>query len=89
MPSDAPAVSFDTVCRHVEVTLGASWYFNPARWGTWDGFAPYAAVWDAWRTLAMSRAMLRLSLVRAISPTKAGERAGAILEADVKEALHA
>ena len=80
-------VTLDTVCRLTELTMGAAWYWNPARWPTWDGYAPYDVVWRAWRTIQQERAFQRLNQVRAISITQAGEKAQAIYDADAREAL--
>jgi hypothetical protein len=82
-----PAVTLDTVCRLTEAAMGAGWYWNPARWDTWDGYAPYDVVWRAWTTMQQARAFERLNQVRAIGITQAGEKAQAIYDADVREAL--
>ena len=80
-------VTLDTVCRLTELTMGAAWYWNPDRWPTWDGYAPYDVVWRAWRTIQQERAFQRLNQVRAISITQAGEKAQAVYDADAREAL--
>jgi hypothetical protein len=80
-------ITLDTVCRLTEVVMGAGWYYNPERWATWDGYAPYEVVWDAWYTIQRARAWERLNLVRAVGITKAGERAQALYDSDVREAL--
>ena len=80
-------VELDRVCRLTEAVLGSDWYFNPARWTTWDGYAPWDEVWRAWGTLQMRLALERLSVVRAIGITKAGDKAAALYEADKREAL--
>lgn len=67
--------------------MGAAWYFNPARWDTRDGYAPFLEVWAAWKTARMGRAMDRLNLIRAMATTHAGDRAQAMIDADTKEAL--
>lgn len=85
--ADGARITLDTVCRLTEVVLGAGWYYNPERWPTWDGYAPYEVVWDAWYTIQRARAWDRLNLVRAIGITKAGERAQALYDSDVREAL--
>jgi len=84
---DRHKITLDTVCRLTEVVLGAGWYYNPQRWPTWDGYAPYDVVWQAWFTIQRSRAWDRLNLVRAIGITKAGERAQGLYDSDVREAL--
>lgn len=86
-PSGGQTVTLDTVCRLTELTMGAAWYWNPARWDTWDGYAPYDVVWRAWGTIQQERAFQRLNQVRAISITQAGEKAQAIYDADAREAL--
>lgn len=81
------ALSFATVCRVVEVRMGGAWWHCPARWPTVDGFAPYDAVWEAWGAIQQDRAFERLSLVRAIGITKAGDKAQGMVDADVREAM--
>lgn len=87
--ADEPAkpVSLGTVCRVVEATMGAGWYYNPDRWPTWDGYAPYKAVWEAWRTIQQVRALDRLDMIRAVGVTKSGDRAASLYDATVREAL--
>jgi hypothetical protein len=41
------APTLATALAYVEAHYGAGWYFNPARWGTADGYAPFTAVWVA------------------------------------------
>ena len=80
-------VTLETVCRLTELTMGAAWYWNPARWDTWDGYAPYDVVWRAWRTIQQERAFQRLNLVRATTIAQAGERGQTHYDADAREAL--
>lgn len=82
-----PRVTLDRVCRITEAVFGSDWYWNPRRWPTWDGYAPYDVVWRGWETLQMTRALERLNLVRAIGITKAGDKAQGLFDADVREAL--
>jgi hypothetical protein len=82
-----PPVTLDTVCRLTEAAMGAEWYWNPDRWDTWDGYAPYDVVWRAWTTMQQARAFERLNMIRAVGVTKAGDKAGALYDADVREAL--
>lgn len=80
-------MTFPAVARLVEREYGAAWWYNPARWDTLDGFAPYGAVWEAWETMRRAKALDRLNLVRAIGTSRAGERAQRLLDSDVKEAF--
>lgn len=52
------------------------WYFDPARWRTVDGFAPWNVCWIQWRALQSVRAMDRLSLTRAVMLANNGNDAG-------------
>jgi hypothetical protein len=83
----SPKVTLAMVCRLTEAAMGAGWYWNPGRWPTWDGYAPYDVVWRAWTTMQQARAFERLNMVRAIGITRAGEKAQAIYDSDVREAL--
>lgn len=85
--SGGPKVTLAVVCRIVEREYGAGWYYCPDRWPTADGYAPLDVVWRAWATLQMTRAFERLNMVRAIGITKSAERASALYDADVREAL--
>jgi hypothetical protein len=82
-----PEISLETICRLVEAHFGSSWYFNPDRWPTWDGYAPLDVVWRAWETLRRVRAFDRVNLVRAISMTKS-EKSQQLYSNDLAEALH-
>ena len=82
-----PQVTLDTVCRVTEQGMGSGWYYNPERWPTWDGYAPYDVVWRAWTTIRQVRAFDRLGMMRAIGVSKAGDKAAALYDADVREAL--
>lgn len=84
---DGPKVTLETVCGLAEVVLGAGWYHDPRRWPTVDGFAPYDEVWRAWRVIQQARAWDRMNMVRAIGITKAGDKAQAMFDSDVREAL--
>lgn len=55
------------VVQQVERFYGASWYFNPQRWATLDGYAPWGVVWVAWRAMQAVQAYERLSMSRAVS----------------------
>ena len=50
----------------VERYYGPSFYFNPQRWATGDGYAPWHVVWVAWRAMIALQAQERLSLTRAV-----------------------
>lgn len=50
----------------MERFYGAAWYFDPRRWATADGYAPWAVVWVAWRAMQAVSAQERLSMSRAI-----------------------
>lgn len=80
-------MTFPAIARLVEREYGAAWWFNPARWETLDGFAPYLAVWEAWETMRRARAWERLSLVRAISVARAGEAGQRAIDTDLREAF--
>lgn len=80
-------MSFGDVARLVEWGYGAEWWWNPARWDTLDGYAPYAEVWRAWQTMGQARALERLNVVRAISTSRAGERAQRLVDTDFQEAF--
>ncbi len=51
---------------HCERFFGADWYWNPERWGTVDGYAPWMVVLAAWSSVASISAWERLSMMRAI-----------------------
>lgn len=55
------------VAQQVERFYGAIWYFNPQRWATVDGYAPWGVVWVAWRAMQAVLAYERLSMSRAVS----------------------
>lgn len=72
----------------VERFYGASWYWNPQRWGTVDGYAPWHVVWVAWRAMIALQAQERLSLTRAIRLGMAqGEAAKTGIDEDVAAAF--
>ena len=50
----------------VERYFGAAFYFNPQRWATVDGYAPWHVVWVAWRAMLALQAQERLSFTRAV-----------------------
>lgn len=55
---------------------GTGWYFNPARWTTVDGYAPWAVVWIAWRAMHAVSASERLSMTKAIGMALSSGEAG-------------
>lgn len=68
--------------QQCERFYGASWYFNPVRWRTVDGYAPWGVVWIAWRGMQAVSALERLSMIRAISIAMATGESGAGARAD-------
>lgn len=58
-------VELGLAARQCELYYGASWYWNPARWGTSDGYVPFGILWDAWRTLQSLTAWQRLQTMQA------------------------
>lgn len=52
---------------HVQHALGPEWYFNPRRWRTVDGYAPYFVVIHAYVASHAEAALARLSIARAVS----------------------
>lgn len=68
--------------------MGSQWWYNPGRWDTWDGYAPYPAVWDAWATAQAARAIERLNTIRAIDITRAGRQVKKqLFESEQREAF--
>jgi len=70
-------MSLGLAAAHCERFFGAGWYFNPARWDTVDGYAPWSVVWIAWRSLQSIAAWERLSMQRAIALSLSSGDAGA------------
>lgn len=60
-------MSLGLACAQCEAFWGASWYFNPARWATVDGFVPFQVLWDAWRTMQSVTAWQRLQTMHAVA----------------------
>lgn len=54
-------------CAQCEAFYGASWYFDPRRWPTTDGYVPFAVLWDAWRTMQSVAAWQRLQITHAVA----------------------
>lgn len=44
----------------VERYWGSSWYYNPQRWATSDGYAPFAVVIAAWHAMETNKASEQL-----------------------------
>lgn len=53
-------MSLGLACVQCEAFWGASWYWNPHRWGTTDGYVPFPVLWDAWRSMQSVAAWQRL-----------------------------
>ena len=60
-------VSLGLACRQAEAFWGASWYWNPARWGTRDGYVPFPVLWDAWRAMQSVAAWQRMQITQAVA----------------------
>lgn len=60
----AGTVSFQRMARLIELRMGATWWHDPERWPTADGFAPYHVVWAQWEIVVAAMAWDRLNLVR-------------------------
>lgn len=60
-------MSLGLACRQCEAFWGASWYWNPARWGTRDGYVPFPVLWDAWRSMQSVTAWQRLMWTKAFA----------------------
>lgn len=60
-------MSLGLACAQCEAFWGASWYFNPARWDTVDGYVPFPVLWDAWRTMQSVAAWQRLQMMHAVA----------------------
>lgn len=54
-------------CAQCEAFWGASWYWNPPRWGTVDGYVPFTVLWDAWRSMQSVAAWQRLQVTHAVA----------------------
>lgn len=60
-------MSLGLACAQCEAFWGASWYFNPARWATVDGYVPFPVLWDAWRTMQSVAAWQRMQITHAVA----------------------
>lgn len=60
-------MSLGLACAQCEAFWGASWYFNPQRWATVDGYVPFPVLWDAWRTMQSVAAWQRLQITHAVA----------------------
>jgi hypothetical protein len=80
-------VSLAVAIAQVERYFGAGWYFNPQRWPTVDGYAPWAVVWVQWRAMHALEAHERMSMRRAVRlGTWQGDGLAAELEAEARMA---
>lgn len=68
-PSLAIAVQ---ACRYA---FGESWYYNPGRWATVDGYAPHAVVWVEFAGLSAVSARDELTAIAAQSVATSGKDA--------------
>lgn len=87
VPPEKFDITLGTVCQLVECGMGPGWYYDPARWPTWDGYAPLDVVFAAWEGLARHRALTKLDLMHAILVTKSGDKAQAQFDAIRDEAF--
>lgn len=60
-------MSLGLACVQCQVVLGASWYWNPARWGTSDGVVPFPILWDTWRAMQSVVAWQQLHQMQAVA----------------------
>lgn len=57
-----PAPSLATAALTVRAAFGDTWYYAPTRWGTSDGYAPFALTWLEYVGLQALEARHRLAL---------------------------
>lgn len=60
-------MSLGLACAQCAAFWGASWYFNPRRWDTVDGYVPFPVLWDGWRTMQSVSAWQRMQLTQAVA----------------------
>lgn len=56
-----------TALTVVRAAFGDTWYFNPTRWATTDGYAPFKVVWAEYMGLQAMDARLQLSRADSIA----------------------
>lgn len=69
-----------------ESQRGSHWIYNPARWGTADGYVDYHSFVAATSALRRHRASQRLELAAAFWLGHGGEQASTLLQQTKREA---
>ena len=88
MAASGPKATLATAIVQCERYWGATWYWNPARWGTTDGYAPWRVVWIYWMAMRSPAAMERLSALRVQTMGRLeGDAAAQAIESDVRDAF--
>ena len=64
--ADGPAPTLATALAVVRAAYGDAWYWNPARWPTSDGYAPFAVTWVEYMGLQTVEARRRLERVDSV-----------------------
>lgn len=64
--ADGPAPTLATALAVVRAAYGDAWYWNPARWPTSDGYAPFAVTWVEYMGLQTVEARRRLERVESV-----------------------
>lgn len=77
-----PAPSLATAALTVRAAFGDSWYYNPQRWQTSDGYAPFALTWLEYVGLQALEARQRLTVADgyALANAKDGKAARQALQ---------
>lgn len=68
-----PAPTLATASVVVRAAYGDTWYYNPARWNTADGYAPFPVTWVEYVGLLTLDAKQRLSMADAMSLSMASD----------------
>lgn len=72
--------------QDLESWRGAAWAYNPARWGTHDGYVDYHTFLDAVKVERRHRAQMRLELAAAFRIGQGGEQIATLLKSTEREA---
>ena len=84
--SNGPRPTLLLAAQACRATFGESWYYDPSRWQTTDGYVPHDVAWIEFFGLAALEARAQLTHVGAHVVANAGKHARRSLDALVRQA---
>jgi hypothetical protein len=84
--SNGPRPTLLLAAQACRAMFGESWYFDPHRWQTTDGYVPHDVAWVEFMGLAALEARAQLTHVHAHAVANSGKQARRSLDALVRQA---